>query len=108
MAPGTHVGGHKSLLGAGAIVHANTGLILDYQTMSNYCELGTKKKKSLRTEEAIDVWHAEHASECHMNHLSSSGAMESAAAVMMWERSLSYNLRYTLLYLMVTAVHILQ
>ena len=71
------------------------GLILDYQTMSNYCELGTKKKKSLRTEEAFDEWHAEHASECHMNHLGSSGAMESAAAVMMWERSLSYNLSYT-------------
>lgn len=90
-----HTRGHKSLLGAGAIADGNTGLILDYQTMSKYCELCTKKKKSLHTEEAFDEWYAGHASECHMNHFGSSGAMESAAAVMMWERSLSYNLRYT-------------
>ena len=89
-----HTRGHKSLLGASTIVDANTGLILDYQTMSKYCELCTKKRKSLHTEEAFAEWHAGHASECHMNHLGSSGGMESAAAVMMWERSLSYNLRY--------------
>ncbi|KAK8406345.1 hypothetical protein O3P69_007208 [Scylla paramamosain] len=47
------------------------------------------------TEEPFDEWHAGHASECHLNHLGSSGAMASAAAVLMWERSLSYNLRYT-------------
>lgn len=56
----------------------------------------TKKKKSLRTEETFDEWHAGHASECHMNHLGSSDAMESAAGVMMWKHSLPYKLRYTI------------
>ncbi|MPC74251.1 hypothetical protein E2C01_068605 [Portunus trituberculatus] len=86
-----HTHSYKSLLGAGAIVDANTELILDYQTMLKYCELCTKRKKSLCTEEAFSEWHAGHAIKCFVNHLCSSGAMKSAAALI-WERLLSYNL----------------
>lgn len=40
-------------------------------------------------------WHAGHADSCHVNHEGSSGAMEGAAAVMLWGRSLNYQLMYT-------------
>ncbi|KAK8399227.1 hypothetical protein O3P69_003387 [Scylla paramamosain] len=77
-----------------AVIDANTGHVLDYETMSKYCELCSYKKKTL-SKEKYEEWYAGHVSECHINYEGSSGGMEAAAAVILWGRSLSHNMRYT-------------
>lgn len=85
------------MLGAGAIIDANTGHVLDYvtyETMSKYCDVCSYKKKTI-SEEIYEEWHPGHVNECHINFEGSSGAMEARAAIILWGRSLSHKMRYT-------------
>lgn len=77
-----HTRGHKSLHGTGAVIDANTGLIVDYETLcktSLVCKAKTKaleKKKIAR--EYYDTWKL-----VHVNYEGPLGGMEPAAAVRM-------------------------
>lgn len=93
--------GHTSLLAAGAVIDAETGLVIDYESISKYCEQCTKKENALKrkkiTQEQFDEWLADHKQTkvCMRNFTGSSGAMEAAAAVKLFGRSVEKNLRYT-------------
>ena len=83
--------GHASLNG---VVTATIGSkCIDIQAFSKHCkacQMWAKHKGS----PAYERWKAEHV--CHMNHEKSSGAMESAGAMEIFNRSVSkYNLMYT-------------
>ena len=93
-----HTRGHTSLLGAGAVIDMHTGLIVDYATISKICvqcklhHAALRKKKI--TEEEYERWSITHKEVCDINYEGTSGGMEAAAAVTMWNRSLEHNMRY--------------
>lgn len=93
-----HTRGHKSLLGVGAVVDANSGLVVDFHTVSKLCvmctRMKTRVKKKIMTQKAFDEWKTKHAPRCDVNHEGSSASMEAAAAMCLWNRSLSHSLRY--------------
>ncbi|KAK3893060.1 hypothetical protein Pcinc_003106 [Petrolisthes cinctipes] len=66
-----HTRGHKSLLETGAIIDADTGLVLDYENLSKFCTKCNIKNAELKkkkiTEEQHEKWTTEHASVCSTN-----------------------------------------
>lgn len=76
----------------------HTGLIVDHTTNSKICvqckqhETALSKKKI--TEEEYDEWKVNHREQCEINYEGTSGGMEAAAALRMWNRSLEHNMRY--------------
>lgn len=52
--------GHTSNLAMGAVIEAETGLVIDYETMSKYCEKCTKKENAVKrktiSKEAFEEW----------------------------------------------------
>ena len=80
--------GHTSLLAAGAVIDAETGLEIDYETISKFCEVCSKKVKKT-TEEEFNEWFEGHKDQCKKNYTGSSGGMEAAAAVALFRRSLA-------------------
>lgn len=93
-----HTRGHKSLLGASAVIDANTGLVIDYEVFCKSCVICNSKKgllsKKKITREAYDTWYTEHIPNCEVNYGGSAGGMEPAGAVNMFGRSVSHGLRY--------------
>ncbi|KAK3892469.1 hypothetical protein Pcinc_003702 [Petrolisthes cinctipes] len=91
--------GHTSNLALGAVIEAEMGLVLDYETVSKFCERCMKKKKILqkkqRSKEGFEKWLVDHKSECQKDFVGSSGAMEAEAAKRLFGRSLQNNVRYT-------------
>lgn len=89
--------GHSSLIGAGAVIEAHTGYVLDGHTLSRYCNACTywerKVKEDRKLTAKYEKWKASH--KCQKNFLESSGKMEAAAAAVLWSRSLGKKLRYT-------------
>lgn len=90
--------GHSSLLAVGAVVEAETGLVVDYATISKYCELCSKmevrKTNKTISDKDFDEWYRDHKSKCTRNYSGSAGGMEVAAAETLFDRSLDTNLRY--------------
>ncbi|KAK4329594.1 hypothetical protein Pmani_000069 [Petrolisthes manimaculis] len=90
--------GHTSNLAVGEVIEAETGLVIDYETVSKYCEKCTKKENAMKRKEIskddFEVWLVGHKEECKKNYEGSSGGMEAAAAVKLFGRSLDNNLRY--------------
>lgn len=39
--------GHKSRIGVGLVIEVETGIPVDFEVLSNYCPLCTKKKKKV-------------------------------------------------------------
>ncbi|KAK3883276.1 hypothetical protein Pcinc_012405 [Petrolisthes cinctipes] len=93
-----HTRGHSSLFGAGAVIDANTGLILDYETAGKVCQLCNYNKARHDRKEMTDTeyarWKECHAPTCQVNYTGTSGGMEAAEAVACWNRSLSHEMRY--------------
>ena len=93
--------GHTSNLAVGAVIEADTGLVLDYETMCKYCEVCTKKgnakKQGKVSKEEFERWMTGHKEKCMKNYEGSSGGMEAAIAVKLFSRSLDKNIRYTVL-----------
>lgn len=91
--------GHTSLLAVCAVIEAETGLVIDYVTVSKFCEKCTKKESSLKrkkiNQEQYNEWLVGHRDECQRNYSGSSGGMEAAGAVVLFGRSLEKKLRYT-------------
>ena len=80
-------------------MEVDTGLIIDYETMSKHCDMCNKRqsmvKKGAVTNAEFRDWLQNHkVSECAKNYEGSSGAMEAHSAVVMWTRSTNYNMRY--------------
>ena len=93
-----HTRGHTSLLGAGAVIDTHTGLIMDYATTSKICvpckQHETALAKKTLTQEEYDEWQVNHMEDCDMNYEGTSGGMEAASAIRMWNRSLQHKMRY--------------
>ena len=78
------------------VIHADTGLVLDLEVISNACESCLKKKIALPQTE-FDAWKVSHESFCTKNFDGESSAMNAEAAVRLWRRSEKMGLRYTFL-----------
>ena len=92
-----HKRGFKSHTGLGIVIDALTGLVLDFEVLSNFCSSCIKQEKSLSTEE-FEVWQDIHkdVGQCEQNFTGSAGAMEVEAAKRLWARSVeTFGLRYT-------------
>ena len=89
--------GYKSQYGIGAVIDVQTGLVLDYEVLSKYCQVCTKKQKQLGSDsEEYGEWFTSHKDSCCINFSGSSGSMEVEIAKQLWARSLrKHNLKYT-------------
>ena len=63
--------------------------------MAKYCHVCKAAESRLKTEEERRLWKAAHEKDCSLNHEGSSKAMEQAAAVTLWNRSIEMHNRYT-------------
>lgn len=89
-----HKRGFTSNYGVGVVIDVMTGLVLDYEVLSKYCQACCMKDVERMTDFEKDQWQREHG--CSQNFSGSSKAMEKEAAVRMWSRSIEkHNMRYT-------------
>ena len=88
--------GFTSHHGVGVAIEVQTGLVIDYEVLSNYCHACALAENSLgKGTAALQAWKAAHTA-CDNNFDGSSKAMEAEAARRMWARSLEkYAFRYT-------------
>jgi hypothetical protein len=94
-----HKRGHLSNVGAGFVIEADTGLILDSDVLCKFClkclKLKHKYKDDPENLEIMMIHHTE-CGECQKNYEGTSGGMERQMAVNMWGRSEEKNaMRYT-------------
>ena len=89
-----HTRGYHSTLGAGIVIEVRTGLVIDFIGYSKSCVHCNRKKKQVErgliSEDEKSKWQTSHEKkgECYTNYYgTSSGAMESDAAVELWGRS---------------------
>ena len=88
--------GFSSLYGVGICIDIMTGLVIDYELMSKYCQSCKNKEAEGCSEEQWTHWIEQHEADCHINHRGSSKAMEQQAAKIIWSRSVErHKLRYT-------------
>ena len=88
--------GFTSHHGVGVAIEVQTGLVIDYEVLSNYCHASALAENSLgKGTAALQAWKAAHTA-CDNNFDGSSKAMEAEAARRIWARSLEkYAFRYT-------------
>ncbi|KAJ8032104.1 hypothetical protein HOLleu_25526 [Holothuria leucospilota] len=85
--------GYTSNFGVGVVISADTGEVLDREVLSKICAECTAHSGLGREE--LELWWEGHQHYCQINYSGSSPAMETAAAKIIWERSISkYNVRY--------------
>ena len=72
--------GFSSLYGVGICIDIMTGLVIDYELMSKYCQSCKNKKAEGCSEEQWTHWMEQYEADCHINHRGSSKAMEQEAA----------------------------
>ena len=78
--------GHASLNGVVTAIVEDK--VVDVQAFSKHCK-GCKMWQNKKGSPTYDRWHADHV--CHINHTKSSGAMEAAGAIQIFERSVEKN-----------------
>lgn len=89
-----HKRGHTSHFGLGAVIEIDSGLVLDFAVMSNYCHACSLGPKD--GEEGHEQWMASHSDVCQKNFTGSSNAMEVGAAGILFSRSQDlHKLQYT-------------
>jgi hypothetical protein len=88
-----HKRGHSSHYGVGVICDLDTGLVLDYHTMSNFCKACEDGPTPDQPEYAD--WAKKHKPKCQLNYQGSANSMEVAAAKELFPRSLNDDLKYT-------------
>ena len=91
--------GHTSLFGVVYVISVDTGEVLDYEVLSNFCKTcqyyDSKKDEDFESYVKGMAAHME-AGNCSINYEGSSNAMEMEGASIMWNRSLEkHNLRYS-------------
>lgn len=79
--------GFSSLYGVTSLIGYYSGKIIDIVVKSAYCKQCETWKKKLNTEE-YEEWSTEHVNTCTANHSGSSGKMEVASVIEMFQRSL--------------------
>ena len=83
--------GHSSHNGMASVIELMTGLPLDYEVLSNYCQ-----KCKLAEGEKSEEYMSKHSKNCLKNFDGSANAMEVECALRMWKRSIEKNgMRYT-------------
>ncbi|XP_066970853.1 uncharacterized protein [Macrobrachium rosenbergii] len=91
--------GQNSHVHIGIVMECETGFVLDFETLSNYCVSCQRAEedlsKHLITEEEFTQKIIEHAHKCDKNFSGTSEAMEKEAAQRLWARSVKNNkMRY--------------
>ncbi|GFT47433.1 uncharacterized protein TNCV_3749841 [Trichonephila clavipes] len=82
--------GHTSYLGLGIIIDILSGLVLDFEVLSKYCQNCVVAGRDMGVDSAeFHIWQKGHADECDKSFDGTSGAMEMHAALIMWRRSIS-------------------
>ncbi|GFV28825.1 uncharacterized protein TNCV_2049421 [Trichonephila clavipes] len=82
--------GHTSNLGLGIIIDILSGLVLDFEVLSKYCQNCVVAGRDMRVDSAeFHIWQKGHVDECDKYFDGTSGAMEMHAALIMWRRSIS-------------------
>lgn len=86
--------GHKSHVGAAFVMDLYSGMVLDFEVLSNFCKSCVQYLKK-KGQAMYDEWYKTvHAGKCQSNFSGLSGAMEREAAVRMWNRSEDKGYRY--------------
>ena len=81
--------GHKWQYGIGCVIEVMTGLAIDFQVMSLYCQrcaYASTRHGGVNTRGFIE-WFRTNEPECNKNYEGSSGGMEMKAAELLWLRS---------------------
>lgn len=87
--------GHASHNGTGTVIELLTGLPIDFEVLSNFCQ---KCKMVEQSEEDTDNWMVRHKENCPKNFDGTSNSMEVECAVRLWRRSVEkLSLRYTVM-----------
>ena len=89
--------GHSSLYGIGCVVEMVTGLVIDFTILSLYCQscACAAARYGGRDTDNFKAWYDEH-TDCTVNYMGSSNAMEKTAAEILWKNSVDrHNFRYT-------------
>ena len=80
--------GHSSLFGVQAILHMETGKVLDTQVHSKLCNICCAKEELPdKNSDAYITWYEGHKPACTRNTEVSPNAMEAQGAKEMWNRS---------------------
>ncbi len=88
-----HRRGHSSHTGIATVIDLRTGLLIDYEILSNFC---SKCKIAEGNGTATAEWKQKHSVNCLKNFDGSANAMEAECARRLWSRSLDqFKLRYT-------------
>ena len=88
--------GHTSKIGVVFVISVDSGEILDYEIKSLFCRECQKHEGQDKESLPYKSWKTKHDPHCHINHEGSSGAMEKAAAIEMFSRSIEKRgLKYT-------------
>ena len=88
--------GHCSKIGVVFLMSIRTGEVLDYIVKSIYCHACQKHSGDNKESNEYKEWSKEHKNSCQINHIGSSGEMETSGAVEMFLRSISeLSLKYT-------------
>lgn len=103
MVPGSHVISpwirQSSHLGSGYVIEVETGFVLDYHVMSNFCQKCMRIRKKLGhniAECSEEIARHKNDGECQQNYEGTAGGMEKEAALKMWNRSIENNgMRYS-------------
>ena len=89
--------GYSSKVGVTSVIGQVTGKVLDTEVRSKVCKSCDywEKRKEQRPDD-YQRWLISHPKQCEATHTGSSGAMEAAADVAIFHRSVNlYNLQYT-------------
>ena len=89
--------GHKSQYGIGCVIEVMTGLVIDLQVMSLYCQrcaYASTRHGGAHTRGFIE-WFKTHEPECNKNYEGPLGGMEMKAAELQWDQSTNRGFRYT-------------
>ncbi|GFV75930.1 uncharacterized protein TNCV_1455271 [Trichonephila clavipes] len=82
--------GHTSNLGLGIIIDILSGLVLDFEVLSKYCQNCVVAGRDMGVDTAeFHIWQKGHADEYDKTFDGTSGAMEMYAGLIMWRRSIS-------------------
>ena len=83
--------GHSSHNGLASVIDLETGLLIDFEVLSNFCI----KCKIAEDAEQIEGWAEKHAANCSKNFNGSSNGIEMECAKRLWRRSIEkHKLRY--------------
>lgn len=76
--------GHTSNISVGFVIEQETGVIIDFDVLCNFCSVCASKQKQNLSQKEWDLWFEGHKANCHKSFDGTSAAMEAAAAVKLW------------------------